>query len=191
MSRIADSIDLRDYVKVYENILSNDTCDSILSWAKQLKDSDHASTGWEVAKSAVTNEQIEVTEHRTCHTTMFTQDHGVEYDVIQQKLQHIRETYPYMHKATFDTGLQLIRYQQGHKFKEHIDHYGGGQRTLTVIFLINDDYEGGHFTFWNNFYSLKNCVRGDAIVFPSNLCFPHQVKPITQGVRYSLITWML
>ncbi|MEC7191643.1 MAG: 2OG-Fe(II) oxygenase [Pseudomonadota bacterium] len=31
------------------------------------------------------------------------------------------------------------------------------------------------------------CKRGDVIVFPSYL--HHRVKPVTKGVRYSIVAW--
>ena len=32
---------------------------------------------------------------------------------------------------------------------------------------------------------------GDALIFPSNFLFPHQVNQITRGTRYALIGWII
>ena len=31
--------------------------------------------------------------------------------------------------------------------------------------------------------------KGDILIFPSVFLFPHEVKPITSGTRYSFVTW--
>ena len=33
--------------------------------------------------------------------------------------------------------------------------------------------------------------KGSAIVFPSNFMFPHEVKEVTKGERWSIITWLM
>jgi predicted 2-oxoglutarate/Fe(II)-dependent dioxygenase YbiX len=30
---------------------------------------------------------------------------------------------------------------------------------------------------------------GDILLFPSNFMFPHEVKEITKGIRYSFVSW--
>ena len=32
--------------------------------------------------------------------------------------------------------------------------------------------------------------KGDILIFPSNFLYPHKVKPILEGTRYSFITWV-
>ena len=53
---------------------------------------------------------------------------------------------------------------------------------ITVI-----DYEGGNIRFWENY----NIISGEnsAHVYPSNHLFKHEITPVTQGERYSVITW--
>ena len=33
--------------------------------------------------------------------------------------------------------------------------------------------------------------KGDALMFPSNFMYPHEVMPVTKGTRYSIITWFV
>ena len=42
---------------------------------------------------------------------------------------------------------------------------------------------------WQGQYQVPDLRTGDAVVFPSNLCFPHEVRPVTAGTRYVLVTW--
>lgn len=64
--------------------------------------------------------------------------------------------------------------------------------SVTVQLSSPDDYEGGEFQFWNG--SKDPDVppiqsRGSILVFDSHLW--HQVTPVTKGVRYSLVSWIL
>ena len=31
--------------------------------------------------------------------------------------------------------------------------------------------------------------RGDILMFPSNFMYPHEVKEVTKGIRYSFVGW--
>ena len=52
----------------------------------------------------------------------------------------------------------------------------------------NDDYKGGNFLIAENEYET---AKGSAIVFPSNFMFPHAVKKVEKGTRYSIVTWLM
>ena len=80
----------------------------------------------------------------------------------------------------------------GDYYAEHDDEGVGqtaGSRRLTVSICLNEDYEGGDFTFFKEtkIYKLK---KGDVLVFPSSFMFPHGVQKITKGTRYQLLTWL-
>ena len=62
-----------------------------------------------------------------------------------------------------------------------------GIPTLTVLGGLNDDYEGGELMMFG-----EHCINlptGAVVVFPSNFMFPHEVKPVKSGVRYSYVSW--
>ena len=80
----------------------------------------------------------------------------------------------------------------GDFYAEHDDDgYGEetGSRTLTVSICLNEEYEGGEFTFFNE-SKIISFQKGDVLVFPSSFMFPHGVKKITNGTRYQLLTWL-
>ena len=63
-----------------------------------------------------------------------------------------------------------------------------GIPTLSVVGLLNDDFEGGEFImFEDEKISLK---QGDILIFPSTFMYPHKVTQITKGVRYSFVSWV-
>jgi predicted 2-oxoglutarate/Fe(II)-dependent dioxygenase YbiX len=188
--KLADSLDIRDYVVTFKNLLSQDTCTQLMNWLTTLPEAENAWDGWEVAKSATGHDKQEITEHRTCHFTMLNEHRAPNFANLEMALHHVNEKYPFQHNSHSHTGIQVLRYQQGHKFREHIDHYSGGPRILSVSILLNDDYEGGQFSFWQGRHSAERFNEaGDALVFPSGLSFPHQVEPITRGTRYSMVIW--
>ena len=69
----------------------------------------------------------------------------------------------------------------------------GTVRKISISAILNDDYKGGGLQFRTLSpagqleESSVACKRGDVIVFPSYL--HHRVKPITKGVRYSIVAW--
>jgi len=65
-------------------------------------------------------------------------------------------------------------------------------RKLSLTLLLNDDFEGGEFQI--NTGQEKTAItvpvnKGRAIVFPSYMI--HRVKPVTKGVRKSLVIWVV
>jgi PKHD-type hydroxylase len=81
---------------------------------------------------------------------------------------------------------------------EQADYPGIGsglERKLSVTVNLSDpgDYEGGDLQFLNGTGQLLTQSelreRGSVVVFPSTL--GHRVTPITSGVRYALVGWMV
>jgi predicted 2-oxoglutarate/Fe(II)-dependent dioxygenase YbiX len=79
------------------------------------------------------------------------------------------------------------------KYETHTDTFHNRStevRKLTVLVFLNDDFEGGKFYLANaheRFYPEQK--KGTVLIFPSFM--PHGVEPITKGVRYSIVTWMV
>jgi predicted 2-oxoglutarate/Fe(II)-dependent dioxygenase YbiX len=74
---------------------------------------------------------------------------------------------------------------------DHIHSMFDGERKgipiLSVLGVLNDDYEGGEFVLIDEKIDLN---KGDIIIFPSNFMYPHKVEPVTKGTRYSYISWI-
>ena len=62
-----------------------------------------------------------------------------------------------------------------------------GIPTMTCLSILNDDYEGGEFIMFDDM-EIK-FKKGSTVVFPSCFLYPHLVKPVTKGVRYSCVSW--
>jgi predicted 2-oxoglutarate/Fe(II)-dependent dioxygenase YbiX len=93
------------------------------------------------------------------------------------------------------TKLKYNRYNKNKLMAEHCDHihdmFEGKVRgipILTVLISLNNNYKGGELIFFQNKeYKLK---PGEVIIFPSNFLYPHKVMPITEGTRYTCISWV-
>lgn len=58
------------------------------------------------------------------------------------------------------------------------------QRGITAILYLNSDFDGGEIHFPRQGLELRPSA-GTLLIFPSNRNFPHEVKPIVRGQRYS------
>ena len=89
--------------------------------------------------------------------------------------------------------IDLLKYSTGGKYEVHTDHYTTSPRHLSVIINLNDEYEGGDLIFTDQ--KEKEIKRlqlnkGSIIFFPSNFMYPHSIKPIIKGIRYSIVAWL-
>ena len=90
--------------------------------------------------------------------------------------------------------IRFNRYNKNQIMSKHIDHiqsiFTGEKRGipfLSIVCVLNEDYEGGEFIMFDD-YEIK-FKTGDLIIFPSIFLYPHLVKPIKQGTRYSFVSW--
>ena len=101
---------------------------------------------------------------------------------------------PWFDKYQGYSHVRFNKYAENKMMALHADHIHSmfdGERKgvpiLSVLGVLNDDYEGGEFYLVDEKTDLSN---GDVIIFPSNFMYPHKVEPITKGTRYSYITWI-
>ncbi|HRQ64798.1 MAG TPA: 2OG-Fe(II) oxygenase [Xanthomonadaceae bacterium] len=72
----------------------------------------------------------------------------------------------------------------------HNHGQGYGYPVLTCSIMLNSDFEGGEFILFDGEYPIK-ATSGQAILFPSNFMFPHEIRKVRQGKRHSLRAWYL
>jgi len=106
---------------------------------------------------------------------------------VNKSIKAYAEAYPECNIVK-DSGYELLRYNVGMGYKQHIDNFIDAPRAVSCSIAVNDDYEGGEFTFFDQTISYKQ-EKGSVLLFPSSFQYPHQVNPVTKGVRYSIITW--
>ena len=90
--------------------------------------------------------------------------------------------------------IRFNRYNKNQIMSQHCDHivslFEGKNRgipILSIVGVLNDDYKGGEFIMFDD-YEIK-FKAGDLIIFPSVFLYPHLVKPVKKGTRYSFVSW--
>ena len=109
------------------------------------------------------------------------------YATVGNAIDLYRRKFPFV-SAQEDTGYNLLRYKENCYYKEHVDSMTSDYREVSCSIVLNSDYEGGAFSFFDGekTYSLE---KGDILMFPSNFMYPHAVLPVTRGERFSIVTW--
>lgn len=90
--------------------------------------------------------------------------------------------------------IEILKYENTGFYTWHVDHFATIPRTMSCILLLNNDYEGGNLCFRNPDGSGEWEVEvkpNRMIIWPSNFLYPHTVKPVTKGKRYSVVAWAL
>lgn len=121
-------------------------------------------------------------------------------NVIKEKIfecvQHYQNKFNRIHISKISQ-LDFLKYETnkhkaGYKFHEDFG-LDVSERHLSISICLNNEYEGGEFVFLLNDGSHFTIPQntGDAVIFPSNFMFPHQVNKVTNGTRYALIGWVI
>lgn len=83
----------------------------------------------------------------------------------------------------------VLKYGIDQKFINHIDDHTNYPRRISMVYYINDDYEGGEIVFprFNVSYKPK---ANEVIFFPSSYTYNHSVLPVKSGLRYAVVSWI-
>lgn len=142
----------------------------------------------------------------TGENTTYDDDLEIAYDgsevsnFIMSKIDYCIQEYidsyqfPWFRGITGRTEVRFNKYEVGTRMRQHIDNittiFDGtrkGSPTLTVLGMLNEDYEGGEFILMDDL--VIPFKAGDILIFPSNFMYPHEVLPVTKGTRYSYVSW--
>jgi hypothetical protein len=97
-------------------------------------------------------------------------------------------THSLKENLNFSHNYRILKYGVGAKIHPHSDYdpftYG------SISFNLNGDYEGGEFKFFNGNYTIS-LDKGDALIFPADYFWVHEVASVTKGIRYSLNSFIL
>ena len=99
----------------------------------------------------------------------------------------------WQYNITHSNQSEFLMYDVNGKYTTHVDTFhqkSDETRKLTVLVFLNDNFEGGKFYIQNSderFYPPQ--TKGTVLIFPSFM--PHGVEPVTKGIRYSVVNWMV
>jgi hypothetical protein len=99
----------------------------------------------------------------------------------------------WQYNITHSNQSEFLMYDVKGKYETHVDTFherSNETRKLTVLAFLNNDFEGGKFYIAvGHERTYPEQSKGSVLVFPSFI--PHGVEPVTKGVRYSIVTWMV
>lgn len=182
---------LREFVTLYDDAVPAESCRALIELYDRAAPWRKSSYSGYDGKLVDSSDRVEMNECRVDPGAPF-------YDVLEKGMVAALDRYADTHgdfSASRSNGFRLNRYGPGGFMSRHVDniHKSHGQTSgfpiVTCLILLNDDFEGGEFMLFDDWQ--VPWKRGQALVFPCNFMFPHEVKPVARGVRYSTVTWLL
>jgi hypothetical protein len=98
--------------------------------------------------------------------------------------QYIKETYA--EPGFLPAIINVRKYNTEAYMGPHIDTEDERDKTkpsISLVFYLNDNYEGGQIEFPNQNISLKP-EAGSIVIFPSTSPYYHDPKPVKNGTKY-------
>jgi len=186
---------LDKYIKVFNNVMPNVVLENLIKICKESPNFQQASIIGNDSKN-VLDTKIRKTftwEMKNIGIKSLTEVHWTNflYNVFNNSIDS------YLKNIDVESNwcvseVQILKYSVGGYYKFHVDNALSIPRTYSCILFLNDDYEGGDLVFKfpgeDNEYKIKT-KRNSVVVWPSNFLYPHSVKPVTKGERYSVVAW--
>ena len=186
---------LSDYVKHYKSFIKEDVCDkTIIELNKLNKNLWHQHEFYNVKK----NISVKISGDQEL-SILYSKEISTKEIIMKCVWEAI---YKYLNDFKFSwfdgwqaySEIRFNKYSENTKMAEHCDHihslFDGEKKgipILSILGVLNDDYEGGEFImFEDEEIKLK---KGDLLIFPSIFLYPHKVEPVKKGFRYSFISW--
>tara|TARA_R110000782_G_scaffold4340_3_gene15388 strand:- start:670 stop:1206 length:537 start_codon:yes stop_codon:yes gene_type:complete len=178
---------MKNWIGHYKNIIDDAGCKSIINYP------------WDWYASTYSNNKgvVNNSEERVRMDECWCSDTHKPYPLLKNSVIEVMNIYAKEHdrfSCVHHTDFRLNRYGVDGFMSPHCDniHHSHGQTygypQATVLFFLNDDYEGGDFYVAEEKYTPET---GSALIFPSNFMFPHEVKKVTKGERWSIVTWLM
>lgn len=165
----------------YLGQLSDEMCDKVVAELKQEKTKD-AVMGFDGSQSNLQTRKTKV---------HFAESGYWLEDIFKSFAKEANENCGWDYDYKWIERVQFAQYEIEHHYTWHTDTFTlcgkPDDRKITVVCLLNDEFEGGEFQvrLYEDFTApLK---KGSMIAFPSIL--EHRVTPITSGIRYSATLW--
>ena len=153
-------------------------------------------SGCEVNNQIRTNSRICVPEGSDVANLMHKgmNDALIEY---RNQISHINEQFEYFpvpgsyRTNCYREPIQVLKYETSEFYRWHYDAATDANakeyhRAISIVLYLTEDFEGGCTQFPHRTYKPK---AGQALIFPSNWCFPHQAQPVTSGTKIAAVTW--
>lgn len=188
------SMNVKDYMKIYDNFLDAKTCKTLVKKLKKTQWDTHSFYESNSGEYKSYDKELSIGYATEVEETLTLQNQI--WFAIQKYITvdsaHMREWYSSWNGYT---QVRYNRYNKNTQMKLHCDHihsmFDGNRKgvpILSVLGSLNDDYEGGDLIFWEQ--EKIELKAGQIMIFPSNFMYPHKVTEVTKGTRYSFVSWV-
>jgi len=191
-----NSTNINYYIRIFDNVLPKKIINKFNMICENRKEFEEAliiGEGKQLVDSKIRN--TTVWHLKNVNEESLTTIHWSNFflNIFTKYLQKYQDQIKTVGGARIDD-IQLLKYTKGGHYVFHVDHARAIPRTLSCIFFVNDNYEGGDLLFEtpDKKHNLKiNKISNRMIIWPSNFLYPHCVTPVEKGTRYSIVSWAL
>lgn len=184
---------LIDFIQVFDNIIPHSLCDDIIKEYSNYKNLDFAPIGPDRVKDTSIRNVLSVhisdpniiNENLDFRKSLDTKVH----ECLIEAMKKYNELHNFVN-ITVDSGYNFLKYNVGNFYKQHVDSFTQEPRSVSCSIALNDDYDGGEFSFFDGDIKYK-IKKGSVILFPSSYMYPHEILTVTEGTRYSIVTWLV
>jgi len=189
-------MEIKNFVKIYDEVLPWNVLSNLIRFANISKFQETKIGGGE-------NNRTDFNIRRTYTLALSNLNNSISnvhwfnllhyfFNINLKQYKFDANILDYDYKNIFD--IEILKYEDSGFYTWHVDHFADIPRTISCILLLNNDYEGGNLCFRNPDGSGEWEVEvkpNRMIIWPSNFLYPHTVKPVTKGKRYSVVAWAL
>ena len=186
---------LKNYILHLDNWIPKNICNKSI---EELSNNDtwerHTFTDSKTLKSKPKNGNKELDVCNGYNLTYLQKLHDLTWKALERYIIIEKKGEEYFNAWGGFTQIRFNRYNKNQIMSKHCDHitdiFEGAKKgipVLSIVCVLNDDYEGGEFIMFDD-YEIK-FKAGDLIIFPSVFLYPHLVKPVKKGIRYSFVSW--
>ena len=169
-----------DHYCFYENAFSVEECEKIIEIGNDLA----------VKNSRIDGDREDASIRKSRNSWISYQP---EYNWLYERLKEFalsaNEVRYKFDLTGFMEDLQFTVYDKEGSFYQHHMDFGAkvAIRKLSIVVFLSDPetYEGGEIDFY--MLGSRKFSQGTLVAFPSFEV--HGVKPVTKGIRYSLVAW--
>lgn len=186
---------LYNYINVFDDSVSKDMLEIFYKVCKDHKEFYEGRVVSDLPEGKINKDSrnVKIWEMESLLTKSFTQIYWTNFFVRTFQESIIRYSNNLnMSSSHILQDIQTLKYDVGGHYKFHVDNGVYNHRTISCIFFVNDEYEGGDllFKFPNEDQPINIAKRKNRmVVWPSNFLYPHCVTPVTSGERYSVVAW--
>jgi hypothetical protein len=189
-------MEIKKFIKIYDEVLPWNVLSNLIRFAN-VSNFNEAKVGGVKEHTTDFNVRRTYTQPLSNLSNSISNIHwfNLLYSYFNKNLKQYKfdvNILDYEYRDIFD--IEILKYENTGFYTWHVDHFANIPRTMSCILLLNNDYEGGSLCFRNPDGSGEWEVEikpNRMIIWPSNFLYPHTVKPVTKGKRYSVVAWAL